>query len=34
VQANATDAKRWYERALALGADDASQRLRRLGAKQ
>jgi Bacterial extracellular solute-binding proteins, family 3 len=34
VQANATEAKRWDERALALGADDASQRLRRLGAKQ
>jgi ABC-type amino acid transport substrate-binding protein len=34
VQPNATEAKRWYERALALGAGDARQRLQQLGAKQ
>lgn len=33
VQPNPAEARRWYERALALGAGDASQRLQRLGAK-
>jgi hypothetical protein len=32
VQADAKEARRWYERALQLGARDAEQRLRRLGA--
>lgn len=32
VQPDATLARRWYERALALGAKDAGQRLQRLGA--
>lgn len=33
VQPNAALARRWYERALALGAADARERLQRLGAK-
>jgi hypothetical protein len=33
VEPNAEQARRWYERALALGAGDARQRLQRLGAK-
>jgi len=33
VQPNAAEARRWYERALALGAGDAGERLQRLGAK-
>jgi len=32
VQADAKEARRWYERALQLGARDAEPRLRRLGA--
>jgi hypothetical protein len=32
IQADAKEARRWYERALQLGARDAEQRLRRLGA--
>jgi polar amino acid transport system substrate-binding protein len=32
VQPDAAQARRWYERALALGAKDAGQRLQRLGA--
>jgi hypothetical protein len=31
VQPNAKEARRWYERARALGARDAVQRLQRLG---
>lgn len=33
VQPDTTEAKRWYERARALGANDADRRLLRLGAK-
>jgi hypothetical protein len=33
LQADAVQAKRWYERARELGASDADQRLKRLGAK-
>jgi len=33
VQPDAREARRWYERALALGAGDAGERLQRLGAK-
>ena len=32
IQPNANEARRWYERARQLGATDADQRLRRLGA--
>jgi len=32
IQADAKEARRWYERALQLGSRDAEQRLRRLGA--
>ena len=34
VSPDAKEAKRWYERARQLGAGDADQRLRRLGAIQ
>jgi hypothetical protein len=34
VSPDANEAKRWYERARQLGAGDADQRLRRLGANQ
>jgi TPR repeat protein len=33
VQPDTTEAKRWYELARALGANDADRRLLRLGAK-
>jgi hypothetical protein len=33
VQPNITEARRWYERARALGANDADRRLLRLGAR-
>jgi TPR repeat protein len=33
VEPNSREAQRWYERARQLGAADAEQRLRRLGAK-
>jgi hypothetical protein len=33
IPSDAREARRWYERALALGASDAGDRLQRLGAK-
>ena len=34
IQADAKEARRWYERARQLGAAEAEQRLRRLGANE